>query len=188
MACRLMMSAAASSSMQQQAVKAPSVAESRQPGGAMMPMHLASPPCSLAFVYGTLKHGFSNHWLIEDVVGSGHAHFLGVAKTKQRFPLVCGPFQVPFLLNMPNSGLQVEGELYAVDQSALERLDELEGVSKGHYQRCPLVLTGLTSLEEDCSPSSEILGDASEILGRLTSRIRHCNRGCQVRRISTRTR
>jgi gamma-glutamylaminecyclotransferase len=131
----------------------------------MMPMHLANPPCSLAFVYGTLKHGFSNHWLIEDVVGAGHAHFLGVAKTKQRFPLVCGPFQVPFLLNMPNSGLQVEGELYAVDQSALERLDELEGVSKGHYQRRPLVLTGLTSLEEDCSPSSEILGDASEILG-----------------------
>jgi len=28
-----------------------------------------------------------------------------------------------------------------------------------------LVLTGLTSPEEDCSPSSEILGNASEILG-----------------------
>jgi len=125
-----------------------------------MPMHLSNPPCSLAFVYGTLKQGFSNHWLIEDVVGAGHAHFLGVAKTKQRYPLVCGPFQVPFLLNMPNSGLEVRGELYAVDQSALELLDELEGVSKGHYERRPLVLTGLQSLEVDCAPKSEILAEA----------------------------
>lgn len=117
-------------------------------------MHLANPPCSLAFVYGTLKQGFSNHWLIEDVVGAGHAQFLGVAKTKERYPLVCGPFQVPFLLNMPNSGLQVKGELYAVDQSALQLLDELEGVSKGHYERRPLVLTGLQP------GSHEILAEA----------------------------
>jgi gamma-glutamylaminecyclotransferase len=126
----------------------------------MMPMHLVNPPCSLAFVYGTLKQGFSNHWLIEDVVGAGHAQFIGVAKTKQMYPLVCGPFQVPFLLNMPNSGLQVKGELYAVDQSALELLDELEGVTKGHYERRPVVLTGLQSLEVDCAPSSEILAEA----------------------------
>uniref|UniRef100_A0A7I4DTG0 Gamma-glutamylcyclotransferase family protein n=1 Tax=Physcomitrium patens TaxID=3218 RepID=A0A7I4DTG0_PHYPA len=71
-------------------------------------MHLANPPCSLGFVYGTLKQGFSNHWLIEDAVGEGHAQFIG---------------------------LQVKGELYAVDQTALELLDELEGVSKGHYER-----------------------------------------------------
>lgn len=85
---------------------------SRTGGANLMP--LANPPCSLAFVYGTLKQGFSNHWLIEEVVGEGHAHFIGVAKSKQRFPLVCGPFQVPFLLHIPNSGLQVKGELYAV--------------------------------------------------------------------------
>ncbi|XP_024370657.1 putative gamma-glutamylcyclotransferase At3g02910 [Physcomitrium patens] len=131
-----------------------------RPGGAMMPMHLANPPCSLAFVYGTLKQGFSNHWLIKDAVGEGHAQFIGVAKTKQQYPLVCGPFQVPFLLNIPSSGLQVKGELYAVDQTALELLDELEGVSKGHYERRPLVLTNLQSLEYDCKPNSEILAEA----------------------------
>ena len=118
MACRVMMSAApgaaAGSSMGKSSAGAEFVG---RPGGAMMPMHLANPPCSLAFVYGTLKQGFSNHWLIEDVVGAGHAHFIGVAKTKQLYPLVCGPFQVPFLLNMPNSGLHVKGELYAVSNS-----------------------------------------------------------------------
>jgi gamma-glutamylaminecyclotransferase len=145
MACQVMMSAAVKSPL-------PAHVESRQP---MLPMHLANPPCSLAFVYGTLKRGFSNHWLIEDVVGAGHAQFLGAVKTKQRYPLVCGPFQVPFLLNMPNSGLQVKGELYAVDQSALELLDDLEGVSKGHYQRRPLVLT---ELQGECC--SEILAEA----------------------------
>ena len=75
---------------------------------------LANPPCTLAFVYGTLKQGFSNHWLIEDAVSKGHARFIGVAKTKQRYPLVCGPFQVPFLLDMPARGLHVKGEVYAV--------------------------------------------------------------------------
>lgn len=80
---------------------------------------LANPPCTLAFVYGTLKQGFSNHWLIEDAVSKGHARFIGVAKTKQRYPLVCGPFQVPFLLDMPARGLHVKGEVYAVGLSFL---------------------------------------------------------------------
>lgn len=128
-------------------------------GGVMMPMRLANPPCTLAFVYGTLKQGFSNHWLIKEVVEEGHAHFIGVARTKTRYPLVCGPFQVPFLLHMPNSGLQVKGELYAVDQSALELLDELEGTTKGHYVRRPLVLTGLQSLQVDHAPT-EVFAEA----------------------------
>ena len=116
MACRVMMSAAPGAAAGASMGKASPGAEfvGPRPGGARMPMHLANPPCSLAFVYGTLKQGFSNHWLIADVVGAGHAHFIGVAKTKQLYPLVCGPFQVPFLLNMPNSGLHVKGELYAV--------------------------------------------------------------------------
>lgn len=121
---------------------------------------LAKSSCSLAFVYGTLKQGFSNHWLMEDMVGEGHARFVGLAKSKKRFPLVCGPFQVPFLLHIPDSGLQVQGELYAVDQSALKLLDELEGVTKGHYVRRPVVLTGLQSLEVDCAPTSEIHAEA----------------------------
>lgn len=72
------------------------------------------PPCTLAFVYGTLKRGFGNHWLIEEVMAKGHAKFLGIARTKQRFPMVCGPYQVPFLLDIPAAGHHVRGELYEV--------------------------------------------------------------------------
>jgi gamma-glutamylcyclotransferase (GGCT)/AIG2-like uncharacterized protein YtfP len=72
---------------------------------------------SLAFVYGTLKQGFSNHWLMEDVMTKGHARFVGIASTKKQYPLVCGPFQVPFLLDMPACGCHVRGELYEVSQS-----------------------------------------------------------------------
>lgn len=162
MACRVMSAVTPSmpvTSLQLNKSSAAQVETGSRTGGANL-MPLANPPCSLAFVYGTLKQGFSNHWLIEEVVGEGHAHFIGVAKSKQRFPLVCGPFQVPFLLHIPNSGLQVKGELYAVDQSALELLDELEGVTKGHYVRRPLMLTGLQFLEVDCAPTSEILAEA----------------------------
>lgn len=93
----------------------------------------------LAFVYGTLKRGFGNHWLMKELVAGQNALFLGYACTKRRFPLVCGPFQVPFLLPSPSpAGHHVRGELYQVDSLAISRLDELEGVGKGHYERRPI--------------------------------------------------
>lgn len=100
-----------------------------------------SPPTTYAFVYGTLKKGFSNYWLMEEVCATGHARFLGSARTKQKFPMVCGPYQVPFLIDIPSEGHHVRGELYEVDRVAIERLDELEGVSKGNYVRRPVVLS-----------------------------------------------
>lgn len=106
-------------------------------------MKLVSPRFTLAFVYGTLKRGFGNHWLMQDQMAKGHARFVGVASTRSKFPLVCGPFQVPFLLNIPSKGQRVRGEVYEIDDVALGKLDELEGVGKGHYMRCPIVLTGL---------------------------------------------
>lgn len=71
-------------------------------------------PTAYAFVYGTLKKGFSNYWLMEDVVAKGHARYLGTARTKQKFPMVCGPYQVPFLIDLPSAGYHVRGELYEV--------------------------------------------------------------------------
>lgn len=102
------------------------------------PEHLCPNPSSssLAFVYGTLKRGFGNYWLMEELLAGAHAHFLGLACTRRRFPLVCGPFQVPFLLPSPSpSGHNVHGELYEVDAFAISRLDDLEGVTHGHYER-----------------------------------------------------
>lgn len=95
----------------------------------------------LAFVYGTLKKGFGNHWLIEELISKGDAVYLGVARTEKQYPLVCGPFQVPFLVYKPGSGRYVRGELYRVNDAALKALDVLEGTDRGHYFRLPLELS-----------------------------------------------
>lgn len=99
---------------------------------------------TLIFTYGTLKRGFSNHKHLQSLIHSDHASFVGPAATSSAFPLVCGPYRVPFLLNLSNSLSDeiypVSGELYSVSPIGLARLDELEGVSKGHYERLPLTV------------------------------------------------
>ncbi|XWS58015.1 hypothetical protein CRYUN_Cryun09bG0222700 [Craigia yunnanensis] len=89
---------------------------------------------NLIFTYGTLKRGFSNHVLLQDLMRTGDAVFKGTYQTVEKYPLVCGPYRVPFLLNMPGSGHRVTGELYAVSDRGLIRADELEGTSRGHYE------------------------------------------------------
>lgn len=99
---------------------------------------------TLVFTYGTLKRGFSNHKLLESLIQSNHASFVGPAATSSPVALVCGPYRVPFLLNLSDSRSDeiypVSGELYAVSPLGLARLDELEGVAKGHYERSPLMV------------------------------------------------
>lgn len=92
---------------------------------------------TLIFVYGTLKRGFYNHKLLDDLIRSGGAAYLGPCTTVEAFPLVCGPHGIPFLINLPGSGLRVRGELYSV--STVHELDELEGLEQGHYERLPVV-------------------------------------------------
>ncbi|XP_058104044.1 putative gamma-glutamylcyclotransferase At3g02910 [Magnolia sinica] len=95
---------------------------------------------TLIFTYGTLKRGFSNHGLIQEAIRTGDAVFIGVYHTVDKYPLVCGPYNVPFLLNLPGSGDRIRGELYAVSAYGLARMDELEGISTGHYERLPIVV------------------------------------------------
>lgn len=79
------------------------------------------------FVYGTLKRGEPNHqWLTESEHGQP-ATFIGSGRTVRKYPLVIGTqFNVPFLLDQPGTGHQIEGELYAVDEAKLAHLDVLE--------------------------------------------------------------
>ncbi|KAG8061865.1 hypothetical protein GUJ93_ZPchr0013g36754 [Zizania palustris] len=113
-------------------------------GGAAQPAPEPAPekkrtaPRTLVFTYGTLKRGFSNHGLLQDLARDGDATFVGAATTAQRLPLVCGPYRVPFLLHLPGAGHRVSGELYAVTPRGLARLDDLEGVSRAHYERLPV--------------------------------------------------
>ena len=82
------------------------------------------------FVYGTLRRGERNHYLLET------SHFSRVGRTEPRFTLVSfGPFPA-----MVEGGTcAVVGEVYEVDDETLKALDRLEG-HPIFYQRMPVLL------------------------------------------------
>ncbi|CAN6547183.1 unnamed protein product [Malus baccata var. baccata] len=92
----------------------------------------------LIFSYGTLKQGFHNHKLTQDLIDQNDAVSLGPYITQFSYPLVCGPHGIPYLINLPGSGHRIKGELYSVSTRGLARFDELEGTSIGHYERLPI--------------------------------------------------
>ncbi|KAF5749252.1 putative gamma-glutamylcyclotransferase [Tripterygium wilfordii] len=112
----------------------------------------------LVFTYGTLKRGFWNHTLLQDLMRTGDAVFKGTYRTVEKYPLVCGPYKVPFLLNFPGvpGSRTVSGELYAVSARGFSRLDELEGTTRGHYERLPIEVrpTGNNDDGENCGNES----------------------------------
>jgi gamma-glutamylcyclotransferase (GGCT)/AIG2-like uncharacterized protein YtfP len=69
----------------------------------------------LVFVYGTLKSGFHNHFLLEG------SEFRGPASVQGKL-YVAG---LPYFKRA--HGAITRGELYLVDDTTLERLDRLEG-------------------------------------------------------------
>jgi gamma-glutamylcyclotransferase (GGCT)/AIG2-like uncharacterized protein YtfP len=74
------------------------------------------------FVYGTLMKGEHHH---DQLAG---AEFLGPCETRAEYELV----QIDYFPAMLKDGnIRVIGELYAVDDATLERLDQLEEVP--HY-------------------------------------------------------
>jgi len=101
----------------------------------------------LIFAYGTLKRGFPNHYLMEELMRQDDAVLVGVYLTEDYYPLVCGPHGIPYLINLPGSGHRVKGEVYAVSESAVAKLDEFEGVSVGCYER--LSVTVAAAAEEE---------------------------------------
>jgi gamma-glutamylaminecyclotransferase len=94
----------------------------------------------LIFAYGTLKRGFPNYGLMEDLKTKDDAVFMDTYFTEKLYPLVIGPHGIPYLINLPGSGHRVKGEVYAVSDDAVVRLDEFEGVRNGFYERIPVVV------------------------------------------------
>ncbi|KAB1205303.1 hypothetical protein CJ030_MR7G012061 [Morella rubra] len=74
-----------------------------------------------------LKQGFSNHTLMQELIRTGDAAFLGTCRTAESYPLVCGPYRVPFLLNLPGCG--------QTEQDGRARRHH-----SGHYERLPIKL------------------------------------------------
>lgn len=76
-----------------------------------------------------------------DLISHNDAVFIGTYITDLHLPLVQGPYGIPFMLNLPGeSPHRIKGELYSVSYSGLRRLDELEGITRGHYERLPITL------------------------------------------------
>ncbi|RUM61568.1 MAG: gamma-glutamylcyclotransferase [Persephonella sp.] len=69
------------------------------------------------FVYGTLRKGFGNHYLLEN------AKFIGEGFTKEKYSLYATG--IPYVVKKPLT--KIKGELYEVDNLTLEEIDYLEG-------------------------------------------------------------
>ena len=80
------------------------------------------------FVYGTLKQGFHNHYLLEDT------KFICEAATKDKYPMVNTEEYFPYLFNQKGMGHNIRGEVYRIDDVTLAMLDVLEGYPD-HYTR-----------------------------------------------------
>jgi gamma-glutamylcyclotransferase (GGCT)/AIG2-like uncharacterized protein YtfP len=74
------------------------------------------------FVYGTLKSGFWNHYLLEG------CEFFGVAATVPTYKMIENKMiENGFPVIMPDpEGKPIAGEIYTVDGETLARLDQLE--------------------------------------------------------------
>ncbi len=75
----------------------------------------------LVFVYGTLKRGFYNHGFLSSSV------FVGVAATKDKYPMINVEEYFPYLINDKNKGNYVKGEIFEINGETLLKLDVLEG-------------------------------------------------------------
>ena len=101
------------------------------------------PENNLVFSYGTLKRGFPNHSIMQEI----NASYIADAGTKFKYPLVqVGKWNTPFMIdikNYPNS-YKVNGELFEIDKKGISILDEFEGVGKRYYKRLKIEIWGGT--------------------------------------------
>lgn len=79
------------------------------------------------FVYGTLKRGFWNHYLLEK------AKFLGNATLDGSHALLDAGF--PVCVPMATGKAVVTGEVYEVTRAEARRLDRLEGNGRMYHRR-----------------------------------------------------
>ena len=77
------------------------------------------------FVYGTLKKGFSNHYLLEG------SEWVGAAKTLEKYSLYASG--IPFVFK-GEAVSHIYGELYRVDELTLKIIDRLEGHPEWYWR------------------------------------------------------
>lgn len=85
------------------------------------------------FVYGTLKKGCINNYLLEK------SEFLGAGETEESFAMYtssCGNY--PFVIDSQKTH-PIKGELYCVSNQTIKQLDILEGYPD-YYQKKKVII------------------------------------------------
>jgi gamma-glutamylcyclotransferase (GGCT)/AIG2-like uncharacterized protein YtfP len=90
------------------------------------------------FVYGTLKSGFRNHYLLKG------CEFIGAAATVPTYKMIENSF--PVIMPDP-AGKPLAGEIYTVDDETLARLDQLEREGSSYDRKLIDVTLPLTGSE-----------------------------------------
>jgi gamma-glutamylcyclotransferase (GGCT)/AIG2-like uncharacterized protein YtfP len=80
------------------------------------------------FVYGTLKRGGSNHFLLAG------QQFVGAGQTRAGFALYDLEGYPGMVAEAAAAG-GIAGEVWSVDATCLAELDRLEGIDEGIYRR-----------------------------------------------------
>ncbi|GFR79186.1 gamma-glutamylaminecyclotransferase [Elysia marginata] len=89
---------------------------------------MAGASTHFVFLYGTLKTTEPNHHVLFRRDPEG-VTFVGEGQTVDLYPLiVTTPFNIPFLLDQEHTGKKILGEIYEINETTLELLDEFEGV------------------------------------------------------------
>lgn len=92
------------------------------------------------FVYGTLKRGHRNHYLLEN------SKFIGAGQTRRLFRMFdCGFPVLRTYSDRPSPyNAKVRGEVYEVDEQTLRRLDQLESEGRMYHRQWVRVQFGKT--------------------------------------------
>jgi gamma-glutamylaminecyclotransferase len=90
------------------------------------------------FVYGTLKSGFWNHYLLKG------REFIGAAATSPTYKMIDNGF--PVIMPDPQ-GKPLAGEIYNVDDETLARLDQLEREGSSYDRKLIDVILSLVGGE-----------------------------------------
>ncbi|XP_054258510.1 gamma-glutamylaminecyclotransferase C-like [Macrosteles quadrilineatus] len=78
------------------------------------------------FIFGPMKRGEPMHHWLENPE-NGVAFFITKARTAQRFPMVIATeYNVPLVLFKPESGHNIQGELYELSLKMIKKLDRYE--------------------------------------------------------------
>jgi len=87
----------------------------------------------LIFVYGTLKRGRANNYIL------AAQECFGPAKTKAGYVLY-NLEGYPGMVEEPGATEGIAGEVWSVDSKCLKHLDKLEGLEEGLYARRSVAL------------------------------------------------